>query len=671
MRQYKEELNYESFSTEDANDNYRGFSSSINGMFVDPEQERVDCCSIACCGTLQADRNRYMVTGVKPPSCFRRFLLHIVLPCWIFGLATYCAVSIHEHWMNEIFSTAFILILLSYFVLQCLKGSLKRKQVRKELLWSKYELFTTGVFRMRHHDEDSTVESFDEHRLYKRSPEYFMGQSMWDIQQAQGICGCYRNDFPEGIKSIEGDDVHFCRKIFKCFSNACCGILLCRQLQVCGMCALAQEGRELETILHPGYHRIDYITMQPMMDYYPAIYEHRYGKSNYSWWGRLSQFSKELIRTSLVVLLCLFGWSLLADRVNHDFRPWNFLVFISTIIQASTVMTFVYWRCTKDISLDALIKFAACGFCLTTTMAIFFELVIGLTVRLVMSITFELSGITKVQSNSYSMSGFHTNFGADIDWSLQASGGSYKGYLEVYGTDHPIMYTFYLAFKSYILAAMVEEVCKYYGFKMVEHPDFLTKTELEEAVRYTYAEDSDNVRQKQSASFPRQDRGFRSRATAITMAMVAVSLGFTCCENLVYIFAYGGMNIGNQIYILVLRSLLPLHPVAAALQSIKVCERELEGKKIGLSGVILPALIFHGTYDFLLLWIEFLSSRNGNYTAGQEAEGAVTWLDFTALGLGFATIAVGFFHFVRLRRRQLSRLSRMDSQTSQNQSGII
>jgi hypothetical protein len=287
-----------------------------------------------------------------------------------------------------------------------------------------------------------------------------------------------------------------------------------------------------------------------------------------------------------------------------------------------------------------------------------------------MSMMFELSGITKVQSNSYSMGGFSSNFGADIFWSLQeSSGGSYNDYLQVYGNYHPIMYTFYLAFKSYVLAAMVEELCKYYGFKMVEHPDFLSKTELEDALRYSYKEDSDDPQQKNLASFPRQDRGLRSKGSTITMAMIAVSLGFTCCENLVYIFAYGDMTLGNQIYILVLRSLLPVHPIAAALQSVKVCERELEGKKIGLAAVILPGLIFHGTYDFLLLWIDFLSNRNGSYTAGEDAEGVeLNWSDFTALGFGFATIAVGFMYFVRQRRKQLVRLSRIDSR---HQSGII
>jgi RsiW-degrading membrane proteinase PrsW (M82 family) len=671
---HEEDLNYQSFSS-DNEPNFRGFTTSINAMFVDPDQERVDCCSMACCGSLQADRNRYIVTGVKPPSCMRRFILHIIFPFWIFSVATYCALSINEHWLNELFSSGFIVLLFCYFVLQCFKGSFKRKLVRKELLWSKYELLTTGTFRLRHYDEDSTVESIDEQRLMRQPPEYFMGQTMSDIRNAHGLFGCYRNDFPEDCRSIESDDVHICRKFFKWFSNACCGVLCCRQLQMCGVCALAQEGRELEAVIHPAYRRIDYITMQPMLDYYPAIYEQRCtGESSLSWWGRLSQFSQDLVRTSIVVLVALLGWSLLAERINHHFYPKNYVVVVATLLQAFVLMGIVYRKHKNDVSIDALIKFAASGFCLSTTLAVFFELVIGLTIRLVMSIVFDLSGISLVQSNSYSMTNGSSGFG-DLWGAMQeASGGSsYRDYLHVYGREHPIFYTFYLLFKSFVLAALVEELCKYYAFKMVEHPDFLSQRELEEAAKYTYDEEESQESKRKSTSFPLHDRGAKSRGAAITVSMVAASLGFTCCENLVYIFVYGEATIGAQIFILVLRSLLPVHPVAAAIQSIRVCERELEGKKIGLGSVVLPGVLFHGAYDFVLMWIDFLGHRNGNYLAEEDddLEEAADWSDQIALGMGFIIVILGWVYYVRESRKQALRLQEIDKQSSRTQSRLL
>eukprot|EP00980_Cylindrotheca_fusiformis_P018492 scaffold6124_cov122-Cylindrotheca_fusiformis.AAC.11 len=666
----EEDLNYQSFST-DNEPNFRGFSTSINAMFVDPEQERIDCCSMACCGSLQADRNRYIVTGVKPPSCMRRIILHIIFPFWILGVATYCAVSVNDHWMNELLSSGFVIILISYFVIQCCKGSMKRKQVRKELLWSKHELLSTGTFRLRPEDDDTAMDSVDEDRLDRRNPDYFMGQTMSDIRNAHGILGCYRNDIPENCRSIEGDDVHLCRKFFKVFSSACCGVLCCRQLQVCGVCALAQEGRELETVIHPAYRRLDYITMQPMLDYYPAIYEHRCtGESSLSWWGRLSQFSQDLVRTTIVILVALLGWSLLAEIVNHQFYPKNYVVVMATLLQAFVVMGIVYRKHQDDVSVDALIKFAASGFCLSTTLAMSFELLIGLTIRAVMSVVFRISGISQIQSNGFTM----TSSGlGELLGLMQVSGASsYRDYLSVYGREHPIFYTFYLLFKSFFLAAFIEELCKYYAFKMVEHPDFLTQRELEEAAGKSPTEEARREGNRESASFLLQDRGTQSRGAAITVSMVAASLGFTCCENLVYIFVYGDATIGAQIYILVLRTFLPVHPIAAAIQSIGVCEREIEGKRIGLGSIILPGVLFHGLYDFSLMWIDFLCHRNGNYLVEEDdaLEEAPDWSDGVALGTGFVIILLGGFYYYRKSRLQTFRLQQMDKQASEARSRI-
>lgn len=43
---------------------YRGFNTSIADIYRYPDNERVDCCSIACFGCLQADRNRFLVKGI-------------------------------------------------------------------------------------------------------------------------------------------------------------------------------------------------------------------------------------------------------------------------------------------------------------------------------------------------------------------------------------------------------------------------------------------------------------------------------------------------------------------------------------------------------------------------------------------------------------------------------
>lgn len=676
-REYDDmDMHYQSFeSTETAVDNtdYRGFSTSISGLHLD-NNERVDCCSMACCGSLQGDRNRYIVTGITPPSCFRRFILHIIIPVWIFLLATYCAVSIQDKYLNEMLSTCLVLMLIIYWVTQCYKGSYKRKLVRKELLWSKHSLIIEGNFRMRHHDEDSTVESFDELRYTARqmeAPEYFMGQTLSDIHNAHGLLGLYPNDYPYGVSSIENDETNICRKFFRIFDFACCRLLCCgKHLQVCGICALAQEGRELERILHPGYRRLDYITMQPMIDYYPTIYESRNNAVEETtwWWGRLSQLPKEIIKTAIVCLVCLFLWSLVAEPVHHKFEPLDFGVFCICILQSLLVLKLVHFRHENDISLDALLKFAACGFCLSTTMAVFFELFVGLSLRLVMTIIFQLSGIDQMEQNAYYSLGHNDGF-ANVWANMDATGGpsSYRDYLHVYGREHPIVYTFYLLFNSFVLAAMVEELCKYFGFRMVEHPDFLSQKELQEAVKFTY-HPPPNEKGSQEKDFVLQDRGAQSKGAAITIGMVAASVGFACCENLVYIFAYGEQTFQLELAILILRSLLPVHPVAAALQSIQVCKRDVESTKLGLLKLILPGLIFHGLYDFCLLWVDFMANRKGSYTVSGNGdddivEEAANASDWYSVFLGFFIVLGGYAYYRRQSQAQSMRLRRMDNPT--------
>merc|ERR1712232_115374 len=69
-----------------------------------------------------------------------------------------------------------------------------------------------------------------------------------------------------------------------------------------------------------------------------------------------------------------------------------------------------------------------------------------------------------------------------------------------------------------------------------------------------------------------------------------------------YIFVYSPPSLGVEISTLLARSLFPVHPLCAAIQSIGVCKRDLEGdRKIGLGRIIFPAILIHGSFDFVLM----------------------------------------------------------------------
>jgi len=254
-------------------------------------------------------------------------------------------------------------------------------------------------------------------------------------------------------------------------------------------------------------------------------------------------------------------------------------------------------------------------------------------------------------------------------------------FLETFGRDHPIFYTIYIAITAFLLAALIEELSKYFGYRMVEHPDFLSKQEMDEAMTVDVAptdedeEEGSNQRQER-INYSNQRQSFQAQGAAITLAMICVAMGFTCCENLVYIFIYGGDTISSELSVLIARAFFPVHPIAAAIQSIGVVERDVEASRATKIGrIILPAVLFHGGYDFFILWIDFMARRHGVYANDNDDDDAfdagsilAVWLSLLASALAMGAALVYYFRKARKQRR---RLEAMDRQVSVDRSRLI
>lgn len=643
-------------SEDDDDYDYRGFNTSIADMYRYPDKERVDCCSIACFGCLQADRNRYMVNGIKPPGLSRRFFVHLIFPMFILGLALFTAFNIPDPWINEMLCYGFVIVFLLYFCAQCSKGSWKRRHVRRNLLWRKHNNLTSGRFRRRNRNNNSNDGSDDDELDSEDDDdeEYLMGQTGSDIRNAHAFCGCYKTDRPSDFHFDAEEEITCCTRAFDCFTNTCCAKLCCLHITCCGFCGVAQESRDIEDFVRPGMLRIDYITMQPMMEYYPNIYEARHSKERptSSWLNRLSLFSKQTIKNCIIALVSLLVWSLLSKGLNHKFGPKNYIIFCLTLLQSFILLAFVYWKHTKDISIDALIKFFAAGFCLSTTLAVFFELILGLMVRMIMTILMAISGIDVVEDNGYQLA-TEPEPGFGNSWmsaqQVNYGGVNYRKFLKAYANDHPIVYTLYLLVVSFILAALIEETCKYFGFRMIDHPDFYSKVEVEDAMKCFDKNGDDKKEASVVTSFPDQNRSFKSRGAAITVSMVAVGVGFSCCENLVYVFVYGKIYHVSGIFILLARSLFPVHPIAMAIQSIGVCKRDLENdRRSRLGGIILPGVLFHGFYDFMLVWIHYMSGSHSIISSI----------------VSVAILFIGVFYYIHQSRKQRERITALDCESN-------
>ena len=643
---------------------YNGFSTSICSLFqyspADDEADdtstvRTDCCSMACFGILQSDRTRYLATGKLPPSLFRRMWIHIFLPLAIFLAAGYAAVLIKDDYTNSFLTTMLVLVMFMYIAMDCFRGTVKRRRVREEMLWRMREVDMISNGRGDEAIETEIMVRSVGSRDDGTHGPVDLGQSKFAMTCVHRMFGCARVDYPTG-REDEPQPEDFCSKLWNFFANLCCGKLCKCWFQFCGVCALAQEAREVERLIPAGRRRIDYVTFEPYMSYYNPIRMLRDAKNSslLVHYHALSHLSTTLVKAlaiavvsmlilsfiprfggftkgDLVVVSCQTCVSLHCRYFDISNNPIIFLVarafsttqLVMTLCQAFLILWLVHWKWHRfDISLDAVIKYFACGFLLTTGLAVFFELVETIFIHIFLILAISLSGIQTVKSNDYS-SIMPSRFGGNGDVSFAKLGarfltsgfsGGHGRYLQdqaddaskTFAREYPVVTIIYLFINAYLMAAFVEELCKYFGFRMVEHPDFLTDEQLQEGTEAVAAaerraarenaleqeEDEDDdvapgedcgayeamqgdlaVKVNEAAEAaasaadaavsaavdavgarspraesnlklaPAPQKTLNGKGAAITVAMVAVALGFACCENLIYIFIYNASSL--------------------------------------------------------------------------------------------------------------------------------
>ena len=634
-------------------------------MFASPESERVDCCALTCLGVLQSDRDRYLLQGITPPGVWRRLWLHIALPFSIFVAAGFGATHIENVVLNQVASCTLVLLLLLYLCAQCYKGRSKHIAVRKDLLWTKYHL-QQGRELARLLEEDRHEEQDDD--------VVYLGQTRRDFGAAHPCCmlGCYPEDRLNNTEEDNEDprDDNACSALW----SFCCAPTCGMHLQFCGLCALAQEARELENkVLPPAYRRIDYITMQSYAEYYPFIYHHKWGEGT-SWFPPVSRLSKRLLQALLVTLGFALVWSILSvvyykSIGRHSaFTLADFTVFVLEWVLSVCTLAMLAWITNRpkpsELSFDAMIKFFASGFVLSVITAVCWELIVGLFIRSVLNILLMIAGVdVVVDDNGYSaqLMGFASTY---VTRRLDS-----VDFLKTFGNDHPVFYTMVIFIESFVVAALIEELAKYFGYRMVEHPDFLSKDELEEAeliIHEEHEEEEDIQVPTTRPDYVHQQQSAQAQGAAVTLAMVCVAMGFTCCENFAYVFLYSGETVATELGTLLVRAFFPIHPLCAAIQSLGVVERDVEGsrtRKIG--SIVLPALILHGSYDFFLLWIDFWYSREGDEAMDTSAGVALS------LVLSVATVIAALVYYSRASGRQRQRLAAMDRQSSVDHSRLL
>ena len=351
----------------------------------------------------------------------------------------------------------------------------------------------------------------------------------------------------------------------------------------------------------------------------------------------------------------------------------------------------------SDLSIDAVVKFFAAGFIIAAPTAFVFESLV-MSIAALIYYTFDLIlGILQV----------------NVD------------FLEV------IDYHFYALFgdilQAFLIAALIEELCKYYAFRTVEHPDLIFLTGLSRKKRdktttyggnaeYAFSSDNNALRAtddsfesdftvassnsrrshrgrshsprnkvRRMLSLSKEDtteqqpdvRTSRQKAAAVTTAMISGAVGLACAETFIYVFFFGGSNAQEEITMLIFRSIFPIHALCAAIQSIGVIEKFLVSRdensqtgSVGVGKILFPAVLLHGSFDAMLMIVNtvidvaFENANNGGNGAPD-----MLLLNLIAAVFVLGVMISGLVWYYYKNRAQKSKLKLLEPITS-NASGV-
>ena len=100
-----------------------------------------------------------------------------------------------------------------------------------------------------------------------------------------------------------------------------------------------------------------------------------------------------------------------------------------------------------------------------------------------------------------------------------------------------------------------------------------------------------------------------------------------------------------------------MHAIAAAIQSVYVCRRDLEKDlSIGLGRIVLAAVMLHGTYDFALLMITSSWQRSHKEQYLNDGGNNVTVVAIVSFCVSLFIVGLGGLYYFFISRAQYKRL---------------
>ncbi len=358
----------------------------------------------------------------------------------------------------------------------------------------------------------------------------------------------------------------------------------------CPFCAICQESREAKQV---GGKHVDFCSGQDLLlneqahnDVTGATGSTSINDSyNNDDYGSFMSHVKVLSETSKIILWLSVGVILLSSALLIALgKGANVGVLLLVFVQPFLILYFVYWKYKRQYALlDMVIKCFAVGFWFTTLQSIVVELilqviiygVLGLAEQVVdpsddntnnsssssaLSIFQILGGIFSLATSKDSS--FMVNAASATDDDAAANREELKGKI--------IFVVIGIFLESFVVAAGVEETMKHFIVRYCQFPTLLKNPH------------------------------------AILVYMMAGALGFATSENVEYVFGTtsspipGASQIEGELFVLLLRVLLPVHVICSVIQAANLSKVLCGGQQMHLFFILLPAIILHGTFDFVL-----------------------------------------------------------------------
>lgn len=370
---------------------YRGgFRTSICDIFRDPNS-RTDCCAMVCCGVFASDRNRYLLTGERPPPLWQRVLIYFLVPALFIAAMKYFAVdapvlvdgedsgqTIKSYPLGIACSFFIYMMFISIWgrwvssVYESLVMEVSGRHVKNTVSFTFQKRRQTRTLIMTKLFEERLRETGQEGNSPPEHLQTFLRRHNLDIRRAHSSCSCcYAHDTEfyheidvwnsqsrenEGRDNEDHPQEDCCTRFWDCLSKTfwCCGCWCqCR-----GCCAIAQEEREVNRLTRYEQQEIDYISFQPYSEYFPAIQNLRENqiRSPSKHVQATSELSRMIMKNVAAVLIVLILLAL--SDIDSNFTWENLIVLLLTLGQAFFIEYIVHWRWNLfNLSFDSVAKY--------------------------------------------------------------------------------------------------------------------------------------------------------------------------------------------------------------------------------------------------------------------------------------------------------------------------